>query len=543
MLKKIFLATILSIFLIQNICAAESGNCGDNVRWNFDGSTLTISGNGKMTDFLIEDKNSAQYGWFYDTGWENFKNRITAIVVQDGVTSVGSHAFADLTNLKTVTLANSVQFIGSQAFSGCTNLETITFSATAKTGDEVFARCDKLSNLNTVDATGKILVASNNLNANEYNRWAKVVNSYLYVDGENLIRVENIGGKVLVEKYSADFKLLSSQNLDIKFELWGGFFAGKNFNFIITGKSNDAESDSNEVISISKFDKNFNLLDTAKIFGSNTKVPFDAASLRCAEKNGTLYIHTGHKMYRSPDGLNHQASMSIFVNESTMQISNINYAVSNISTGYVSHSFNQFILVDDRNNVVYFDHGDAFPRAAVLIRGKQNVEIVKFAGYMGDNATGAAIGGLAETNNNYVTAYTYDGRGGNMNDYFGVINQRDMFLSFTSKNNFATGTLTFKAPDPNYSYGTPILVPTSLNGGYVLCNETKFDGKYFKPSGRIIFADYEDGGKSNTIQAVEGQLSDCQPIIFNGKVTWYVTNNSAPIFYTLDEGGVTAHKS
>ena len=36
------------------------------------------------------------------------------------------------------------------------------------------------------------------------------------------------------------------------------------------------------------------------------------------------------------------------------------------------------------------------------------------------------------------------------------------------------------------------------------------------------------------IKTFDGQLSDCVPILVNGKAVWYVTNNSAPVFYQID---------
>lgn len=548
MCRKIFIAAVAIFFLVQNICAAaiiQSGKCGDNVNFSLDDNgTLTLSGAGNMTDFLIEDKSSAQYGWFYATPFQKFSAEIKKIVAQDGVKGIGSRAFADCKNLREVVLSNSVNYIGSQAFIGCTNLKTVTFPASAKLGDRVFEGCTKLSNLQTVDAAGKILTASKNLNEHEYNRWTKPVNSYLYVDGANLVRVENIGGKILVEKYSPNFELISSQNLNLNFEVWGGFFAGQNFNFIITGKNNLNESDSVEVINVAKFDKNFNFINAAKIFGANTIKPFECSAVRCAESNGALYIHTGHQMYKSKDGLNHQSGMSIVINEGDMKIKRLDHLVTYDSMAYVSHSFNQFILIDGNKNIVMFDHGDAYPRAGVLTKFKtdsKKIELVNFAGQIGDNATGAAIGGLAETFNNYVTAYTYDGSGGDSNDFWGVVKRRQLFVNFTSKNNFSKGgtkTVTYTHPDKNFSYGTPVIVSKNLNGGYILCNLTKFDGQYFKPTGQIIFAQYNDGG-AGSFNLAEGQLSDCQPILYNGKIVWYVTNNSAPIFYTLDENGLT----
>lgn len=73
-------------------------------------------------------------------------------------------------------------------------------------------------------------------------------------------------------------------------------------------------------------------------------------------------------MYTSSDGLNHQASLSFTVRQEDMTISDVASAVSNPATGYVSHSFNQLMLVDQEGRLVALDHGDAYPRGASLYR-------------------------------------------------------------------------------------------------------------------------------------------------------------------------------
>lgn len=408
-------------------------------------------------------------------------------------------------------------------------------------------------------AASAICAASTNLNKHEYTRWASPVNSYLYVDDENLIRVENDNGNIIVEKYSAELNRISAQILNGDFlSIWGGFFAGRDFNYIITGQANNAESDRNEVIRVSKYDKNWNFIANAKVFGANTNTPFDAASLRCAEHNGILYLRTGHKMYRTPDNLNHQANMTVAINTARMTVADISCDISYQSTGYVSHSFNQFIIVDSGRNIVTLDHGDAYPRAAILSRYRNksgngkftgqttDIELVNFKGSIGDNATGASIGGLAETTSHYVTVYNYDGVGGNPNDYFEVVNGRELFIAFTPKNKFsksATKTVKLTLPDQNFRMGTPILAPVNLDGGYIFYNETKRSNGHFIPTGRIYWAHYDSNCNVTSSTAIEGKLSDCQPVIYNGKVIWYVTENSAPTFYTFDETGLTAHKS
>ena len=63
-----------------------------------------------------------------------------------------------------------------------------------------------------------------------------------------------------------------------------------------------------------------------------------------------------------------------------MAITDSYYDVMNISLGYVSHSFNQFILVDADGKIIALDHGDAYPRSAVLTGYYSNASTGKFSG-------------------------------------------------------------------------------------------------------------------------------------------------------------------
>ena len=50
---------------------------------------------------------------------------------------------------------------------------------------------------------------STNINANTYYVTADVVRSYLYADGDTLVRVEYSGGELIVERYGGDTSFLS----------------------------------------------------------------------------------------------------------------------------------------------------------------------------------------------------------------------------------------------------------------------------------------------------------------------------------------------
>ena len=61
----------------------------------------------------------------------------------------------------------------------------------------------------------------------------------------------------------------------------------------------------------------------------------------------------------------HQANVTFSVDTSSMNIVDKFTGVWNTSNGYVSHSFNQFIQVDN-GTLLGVDHGEGYPTALVL---------------------------------------------------------------------------------------------------------------------------------------------------------------------------------
>ena len=382
---------------------------------------------------------------------------------------------------------------------------------------------------------------SSNINAQDYSRWSDTVKSYLYANPSGgLTRVEYINSSIVVEDYDSAFRLQSSRTVPMELSIWGGFYAGGDANYLIFGQANPSQSDATEVIRVVKYSKDWQRQGQASLCGANTTVPFDAGSLRCDEYGGYLYIRTCHEMYTSPrDGLNHQANVTMAVRESDMTITDSYYEVMNADYGYVSHSFNQFILIDEDGYIVALDHGDAYPRGVNFTRyyanagtGKfsgsgygawcSNGVMQEFAGATGDNTTGATVGGLAETATHYIFAYSYDGQGGG--------GDRHPYLHYMDK---ATGRSWQAAVGPNIACSAPMLAPTGLQGGYMLWNGKGTDTLYYLA--------YGEDGQPGQVQTATAPLSDCQPIPYDGGVVWYVTNNSAPTFYTLNGSGVAAH--
>lgn len=428
-------------------------------------------------------------------------------------------------------------FLHKLAAAACVLLLVLTLCPAARAADSPAVSKNKNRNLYHGNASGN---------------YSSPVTSYLYENPSGgLTRVEYLGDqKVIAEDYSSSFQLQSSRTIPFELSVWGGFFAGETWNFLIFGQDNLSESDSVEVLRVVKYDKSWNRLGHYSLYGGNVSMIFRAGSLRCAEYGGSLYIRTAREMYKSSDGLNHQACMTLQVRESDM--SRLQFIDSGF--GYVSHSFNQFVLVDSDRNLVTLDHGDGYPRAAVIhrFRNKAGPEplddsffyssdaeralcesnVVEFPGKIGQNSTGATLGALAETRTGYVTAFNWD-------DADSGFASRKIYLGYTHKSDMKSSWVLVS---PEKSVSTPHLAPTSLEGGYLLWNA--MDGGSFYPGSTLHFASYAANGSVGAVMtAKDAPLSDCAPILYNGKSVWYTTDESVPTFYTLDGSGVTATKA
>ena len=115
-MKKLLL--LLVILLLPMMAKADSnGTCGDNLTWTLVESTgtLTISGFGAMNDYTPN----------YPGPWYNDREKVLAVVIEDGVTTIGNYAFLGYTCLNSVTIGNSLTNIGISAFASCSGLKSV----------------------------------------------------------------------------------------------------------------------------------------------------------------------------------------------------------------------------------------------------------------------------------------------------------------------------------------------------------------------------------------------------------------------------------
>ena len=117
----------------------DSGSCGENVTWTLtaDG-TLTISGTGAMTDYTYDSRSP----------WYSCRTYIKRVVMQQGVTSIGDHAFWDCSGLTSVTIPDGVTSIGDYAFAYCVSLTSATIpEGVTSIGGSAFSGCSGLTSV------------------------------------------------------------------------------------------------------------------------------------------------------------------------------------------------------------------------------------------------------------------------------------------------------------------------------------------------------------------------------------------------------------
>ncbi len=394
---------------------------------------------------------------------------------------------------------------------------------------------NKLYDVNIVQPGGWV---SDNKNDNDYRTWSGPVYSYLTeINSTKLMRVEGKSdGTVLVEYMDRKGKVTSTKTIKKELQEFKGFYAGAGAYYVVFGTNNTDESDNREVLRVVKYNTSWERIGACGIKAINTTVPVDAGSLRMAENSGILYIHTCHEMYKSNDGYNHQANMTFEIDEKTMKIKDSYSDVMNLSYGYVSHSFNQFIKVNN-GNIYRVDHGDANPRGITVTvyphNGKMtDVDYATVVDFDGDynnyfNYTGASVGGFELSDKYLLIAYNKDID----------INSRNIRNIFVTSFNDESAEIkdhqiTNHKTNSEWTCNTPQLVKLNDGHFYLIWIERNIK----TDDSRCGYARInQDGKKVGSHYYINWELSDCQPILLSdGTVSWYVTDGKKCTLYNVD---------
>lgn len=118
---------------LENILSYQY--CGDSMFWYIKGNTLVVFGRGRMYD----------YASYEETPWAN--RSYSNLIVRTGVTHISDNAFAG-SKVKTVVLPSTVKVIGNNAFADCTELQSISFGKDLQSiGNRAFYNCKSLKKI------------------------------------------------------------------------------------------------------------------------------------------------------------------------------------------------------------------------------------------------------------------------------------------------------------------------------------------------------------------------------------------------------------
>ena len=137
-----------SIAFVSTGIYNDTGSCGKNVTYYIDSvnKVMTISGEGAMANY-----NST------NVPWKPYMDYVKAVVIEDGITSIGNYAFFRCTSLASITIPDGVTSIGDYAFYGCTSLASITIpDSVTSIGNYAFYGCTALASITISDSVTSI---------------------------------------------------------------------------------------------------------------------------------------------------------------------------------------------------------------------------------------------------------------------------------------------------------------------------------------------------------------------------------------------------
>lgn len=130
---------------INSETAEAKGVCGEDMVWYYKENVLVIKGTGEMINYYNERS--------YESSSPFFNLDISWVIVDEGITSIGSGAFGTFVhgseNISKVVLPSTLEAIGAYAFSACDQLHEIEIPESVwYIGEDAFSRCDGLKSIN-----------------------------------------------------------------------------------------------------------------------------------------------------------------------------------------------------------------------------------------------------------------------------------------------------------------------------------------------------------------------------------------------------------
>lgn len=363
----------------------------------------------------------------------------------------------------------------------------------------------------------------------EYRNFFSPSERFLYKSSGQLqvLEASESYSQLIIHTLSSGYKELSEKKVPMELPLFGGFHQSEDgYYYVIYGQNNQADSDSKVVYRVVKYDASWKKVAQVDIAGVYVSGPFQASNLTMDSYNDKLIIHSGRLRYlTADDGLRHQSNISFLIDTKSMTVLEKG---GQWPSNHVSHSFATYARFDG-DRIVYADHGDAYPRSIVLqVESdgsiEQSVDLISFPGEIGDNYTGATLGGLEVSSSNYLVVGSDSNTKGSDNVFLSIVPK-----SAQQTSDVKTIWLTNYTTKSNVWLNQTHLVKLNANKFVVMWEE--LTGAY-EPSTVYAVVD----GSGSIIQKPKKLLGvpspgNMMPLVQNGSLTWYY---SYP-FYTSEQ--------
>lgn len=410
----------------------------------------------------------------------------------------------------------------------CTVIISLPAQTVAGAGNNSCEIVDKMGSMGYVKKlTGDMSIS----------RYGWCMESYIYDNNDGTFCVVDVyDDEVYIDTYNKEtMGFIKFNKVGFLLEKFGGFYCGKDYNYIVFGRDNPTMNKDITTFALVKYDKQtWQIKGILELKNNDTIVSLRSGSLRMAEYGNNLIIRTSHQMYNT-----HQSSASFIVNTETMTGKYFRQ-----DNSYVSHSFNQYVKTSGKD-FAFVDLGDAAPRSVVLrvlpnsaesgdlTGSREEADLFPIPGDGGANCTGVTVGGFEMSDTDYITAistidhskvYYYT----NFEMWGLDRDERDIVILTVSKNNISNDAVRkiylTDYVDKGKCGSVPYLVRITDDLFMVLWQEFNYSSNNLVDAGlKYVYID----GKGNVIGDIRtfdgGTLArDCQPVVINGKVTWFI---------------------
>ncbi|WP_110114797.1 S-layer homology domain-containing protein [Bacillus sp. CGMCC 1.16541] len=375
-----------------------------------------------------------------------------------------------------------------------------------------------------------------------YDNWLVPSTRYFFTDPhrQQPHMLSALDNTIHVQHLSSSFARTGETKIKMELPLFGGFHVGDDgYYYIVFGQSNEEESNTKTVYRVVKYNTNWVKVAHVDVKDVHVVEPFAASNVTMASQNGKLAIYSARLRYLSKyDGLHHQSNIPLLIDTKNMAIL---HKGGEWPDNHVSHSFASYVQLDG-DDIIYADHGDAYPRSIVLQVERNHeierqVELITFPGEIGDNYTGGYLGGLQTSPSTYLVTGSDLARNSKQTfDY----DTHNVFLGVVPKNESKKQKviwLTNHTPDKQISIAETHLCKVNDNTFVVLWKEQKSEAN----EQTTYYATVDANGTLLTKPTKLANIpspGNMIPLVQGNTLTWYAVEEedqkpAAVTFYTL----------